>query len=116
VVEQLTMMVYNPSHPESGATVSTNFKDFVKEVERSADAEELRVLEDSRRRFGIGAKLLDRRLAAGMTQRQLAGASGVAQAEISRIERGQANPTAQTLQALGAPLGVTLDFATVQMA
>lgn len=90
--------------------MTTKFKDFVEEVERGADAEERRLLDDARRRFGIGAKLLDRRLAAGMTQRDLAAASGVDQAEISRIERGQANPTAQTLQALGAPLGVSLDF------
>jgi len=45
-----------------------------------------------------------------MSQRQLATASGIDQAEISRIERGQGNPTAQTLQALGMPLGVSLDF------
>lgn len=92
---------------------STNFRDFVNEVEESATPEERRLLDESRRRFGIGAKLLDRRLAAGMSQRQLAAASGVDQAEISRIERGQGNPTAQTLQALGAPLGVSLDFTDI---
>src|ERR1700754_86071 len=93
--------------------MSTKFKDFVKDVERAATPEERALLEESRRRYGIGAKLLDRRLAAGMTQRDLAQASGVDQAEISRIERGQGNPTAQTLQALGAPLGVSLDFTEV---
>jgi ribosome-binding protein aMBF1 (putative translation factor) len=95
---------------------STNFKDYVGEVERTADEEELRLLDESRRRFGIGAKLLERRLAAGFTQRQLADLSRVDQAEISRIERGQANPTAQTIQALGAPLGVTLDLAPLERA
>ena len=90
--------------------MSTSFKDFVKEVESTATPDERRLLDESRRRFGIGAKLLDRRLAAGMTQRQLADTSGIDQAEISRIERGQGNPTAQTLQALGTPLGVSLDF------
>jgi ribosome-binding protein aMBF1 (putative translation factor) len=90
--------------------MTTNFKDFVKDVESTATPEERRLLEESRRRYGIGAKLLDRRLAAGMTQRELAGISGIDQAEISRIECGQGNPTAQTLQALGAPLGVSLDF------
>ncbi|HEV3000722.1 MAG TPA: helix-turn-helix transcriptional regulator [Solirubrobacteraceae bacterium] len=90
--------------------MSTNFRDFVEEVERNADPEERRLLEESRRRFGIGSKLLERRMAVGMSQRELAAASGVDQAEISRIERGQSNPTAQTLQALGEPLGVTLDF------
>lgn len=92
----------------------TKFDDFVAEVERDATPNERDLLEQSRRRFGIGAKLLDRRLAAGLSQRQLAEASGIDQAEISRIERGQGNPTAQTLQALGGPLGVTLDFAAVE--
>lgn len=91
--------------------MSTSFKDFVADVESDATPDDRRVLDESRRRFGIGAKLLDRRLAAGMTQRQLADSSGVDQAEISRIERGQGNPTAHTLQALGTPLGVSLDFA-----
>ncbi len=94
--------------------MSTSFTDYVDEVERTADADERRLLAESRRRFSLGARLLDRRLSAGMTQRQLAVASGVDQAEISRIERGQANPTAQTLHALGAPLGVALDFAPVE--
>jgi DNA-binding XRE family transcriptional regulator len=93
--------------------MSTDFKDFVKDVESTATAEERVLLDKSRRRFGIGSKLLDRRLAAGMTQRELAEASGIDQAEISRIERGQGNPTAQTLHALGAPLGVSLDFIEV---
>ncbi len=92
----------------------TKFDDFVTEVERDATPEERELLEQSRRRFGIGAKLLDRRLAAGLSQRQLADASGIDQGEISRIERGQANPTARTLQALGGPLGVTLGFTPVE--
>jgi transcriptional regulator with XRE-family HTH domain len=40
-----------------------------------------------------------------LTQKQLAAAFGINQAEISRIERGQTNPTASTLAALLAPLG-----------
>jgi transcriptional regulator with XRE-family HTH domain len=80
----------------SKSPTSTSFKTYVEDVERNNTPEEQRALEDSRRRFAIGSRLLDRRLD---------------QAEISRIERGQANPTVQTLQALGAPLGVVLDFA-----
>lgn len=94
--------------------MSSKFEDFVNEVERDASPSERRALEASRRHFGIGARLLECRLAAGLSQRQLADASGIDQAEISRIERGQGNPTAQTLMALGAPLGVTLDFTSVQ--
>lgn len=93
--------------------MSTSFRKYVEEVERNATQDERRMLEDNRRRFAIGARLLDRRLAAGMSQRELATASGIDQAEISRIERGQSNPTIQTLHALGAPLGVVLDFTPV---
>lgn len=95
--------------------MSTRFQDFVTQVERDASPEEIKELDENRRRYGIGAKLLERRLAAGLSQRQLATASGIDQAEISRIERGQGNPTTQTLLALGAPLGVTLDLTPVQV-
>ena len=93
---------------------STKFGAFVEQVERDADANEQRLLQESRRRFSVGAKLLERRLAAGLSQRELAAASGIGQAEISRIESGQANPTVQTLQALGHPLGVRLEFASAE--
>jgi DNA-binding XRE family transcriptional regulator len=90
--------------------MSTDFHDFVRDVEREGTAQERSDLEAARQRFSIGLKLLERRMSAGMTQQQLADASGVPQSEISRIERGQANPTVQTLESLGAPLGVTLDY------
>jgi ribosome-binding protein aMBF1 (putative translation factor) len=89
---------------------TTNFEDFVREVEGRSTPEERRELDAARARFTIGARLLQQRLAAGLTQQQLAAASGIAQADISRIERGQSNPTAETLEALGSPLGVTLDL------
>ncbi|MFI4992453.1 MAG: helix-turn-helix domain-containing protein [Solirubrobacterales bacterium] len=90
--------------------MTTKFDDFVREVEDNSTGEERRELEAARARFKIGARLQQQRLAAGLTQQQLAVASGIAQADISRIERGQINPTAATLQTLGAPLGVTLDY------
>jgi XRE family transcriptional regulator, regulator of sulfur utilization len=90
--------------------MTNKFTDFVREVEEGSTAEERRELEAARARFKIGARLLEARLAAGLTQQELASASGVAQADISRIERGQSNPTTDTLGALAAPLGVTLDF------
>ena len=90
--------------------MTKNFEAFVREIEGQASPEERRELAAARARFRIGARILQQRLAAGMTQQQLADASGVDQADISRIERGQANPTAETLEALAAPLGVTLDL------
>lgn len=90
--------------------MTTKFDDFVREVETTSTPEERRELDAARARFKIGASVLKQRLAAGLTQQQLAAASGVDQADISRIERGQANPTAETLEALASPLGVTLDL------
>jgi transcriptional regulator with XRE-family HTH domain len=53
---------------------------------------------------------LQQRLAVGFTQKELASASGIDQADISRIERGESNPTTETLDALARPLGVTLEL------
>jgi ribosome-binding protein aMBF1 (putative translation factor) len=44
----------------------------------------------------------------GMTQVQLAEASGILQSEISRIERGSANPTEKTLRRMADALGADL--------
>lgn len=92
---------------------TTKFDDFVREVEDGSTDQERRELDAARARFKIGARLLKQRLAAGLSQQQLATASGIAQADISRIERGQINPTAATLETLGGPLNVTLDYVTV---
>ena len=51
-----------------------------------------------------------RRRERNLTQKQLAELSGIDQAEISRIERGQANPTAATLSALTRALDVDLQL------
>lgn len=64
-----------------------------------------------------GAALLGRRLAqerarAGLSQQELAERSGVRQETISRIERGRANPTLATLDALAQAMDieVTVEF------
>jgi ribosome-binding protein aMBF1 (putative translation factor) len=92
------------------ARMTTKFDDYVREVEDNSIGEERRELDAARARFKIGARLLQQRQAAGLSQQQLATVSGIAQADISRIERGQINPTAATLETLGLPLGVTLDY------
>jgi XRE family transcriptional regulator, regulator of sulfur utilization len=94
--------------------MSTRFEDFVREIENASSDEERRELDAARARFRLGARLQQQRLAAGLTQKQLADASGVAQADISRIERGQGNPTAATLGAIGDPLGVALEYVSAE--
>lgn len=53
----------------------------------------------------LGSGLAALRSDAGLTQTELAERSGLAQADISRIERGVGNPTATTLARLGDVLG-----------
>lgn len=43
-----------------------------------------------------------------LTQKQLADATGIAQADISRLENGTANPSLRTLKRLAAGMGMQL--------
>ena len=45
-----------------------------------------------------------------ITQRQLAAKTGLTQADISRIENGEANPTLQTLKKIADGLGKKLEI------
>lgn len=89
---------------------STRFQDFVDEIESRNSPEEQAELDEVRARFRVGAQVLRHRLSMGLTQGQLAEASGIAQADISRIERGQSNPTTDTLEALCSPLAIRIDL------
>ena len=57
--------------------------------------------------------VLSARAAAGLTQKQLAALSGMDQSDISKIERGTANPSVETLkriaQALGGQLLISIE-------
>lgn len=46
-----------------------------------------------------------------MSQRQLSERTGIAQADISRIETGDGNPTLQTLKRIADGLGMKLEIA-----
>ena len=55
--------------------------------------------------FAFAVELVTARKRARLTQTQLAQASGIPQSEISRFERGQGNPTLETMGRLLAALG-----------
>jgi DNA-binding XRE family transcriptional regulator len=85
-----------------------DFDALIAEIEEEAWAEgpeavaELRAFDA---RFQLASELLSARKAGGLTQRELAEQSGVQQAEISRIERGEIAPTVSTMGRLLKPLG-----------
>ena len=66
--------------------------------------------------FAIIQAIIDARSSTGLTQKQLADKTGIAQADISRIEQGSANPSIKTLQRLAAGMGmkVSLSFQPIQ--
>jgi transcriptional regulator with XRE-family HTH domain len=96
--------------------MATKFEDFVREVEEEARAEgphAVAELEAFRAHFAMAQEVRELRKAHHLTQKQLARASGIDQAEISRIERGRGNPTTATLAALLAPLGARVGVVEV---
>lgn len=52
--------------------------------------------------------MLDARNKSGMTKKQLSERSGLAQADISKLENGTANPSIRTLQKLAAGMDMVL--------
>lgn len=62
----------------------------------------------------VAVNLTKARTSVGMTQKQLAEATGIYQADISRIERGLANPSLATLKRLAAGMGMNLNIEFVK--
>ena len=62
--------------------------------------------------YQIVRAMLSAREETGITQSKLAEISGIAQPDISRIEKGRANPSIKTLKRLAAGLGkrLVIDF------
>ena len=52
--------------------------------------------------------MIDARKKSGLTQKQLSERTGIAQADISKLERGNANPSLRTLQRLAAGMGMNV--------
>lgn len=75
----------------------------------AAAAEELAVEVQARRAMGRAVRAA--RKSAALTQVQLAKLASIEQAEISRIERGHANPTVATLARIGAATGTSVSLA-----
>lgn len=77
------------------------------DLDRFARAAQAHFDEAYRLAFGIGEVVATRRQELHLSQTQLAAATGIPQADISRIERGKGNPTTATLQKLFDELRLT---------
>jgi DNA-binding XRE family transcriptional regulator len=93
--------------------MGTKFTDVMREIEREAKAdgpEAVRELEAFRAHFRLGRQLAEARRARHLTQKQVASIAHIDQADVSNIERGAANPTFTTLNALVSAVGMEIDL------
>ena len=61
--------------------------------------------------FAIMQAMVDARKLSGMTQKQLAEKTGINQADISKLERGNGNPSLRTLRRLAEGMGMRVKLA-----
>jgi DNA-binding XRE family transcriptional regulator len=91
--------------------MATKFDEYIREVEKKAKAggpDAVARWDAFNAHYTMAREVRELRKQYNLTQKQLAGVSGITQGEISRIERGQTNPTTTTLAALLAPLNARL--------
>ena len=86
--------------------MGTNFNDFLEE--QLKDPEFRREYEALQPERAIIQAIIDARRTSGFTQKELSERTGIAQGDISKLERGNANPSLRTLQRLAAGMGMAL--------
>lgn len=83
-----------------------NYRDSLSQQMQNADFKrEWEALEPE---FQIINAMIDARKSRSLTQKQLAEITGIDQADISKLENGNANPSLKTLQRLAAGMGMTV--------
>ena len=84
----------------------TNFNEFLeKRLNDPNFKKEYDALEPE---YAIMKAMLEARIESGMTQKELADRSGITQADISRLENGNGNPSIRTLKRLANAMGKNL--------
>lgn len=106
-------MRYIPYSVQRLSAMGTKFSDLLDEIEVEAHeagpaaAAQFAALDE---RYHLAQKVMAARRAAGLSQATLAKMTGIGQADISRFERGRANPTVSTLAALAHGLGLGIEL------
>lgn len=86
--------------------MSTTFNEFL--TEQLKDPEFRAEWEALQPQKAIIQAMIDARKRSGITQKQLAERTGIAQGDISKLENGSANPSIRTLQRLADGMGMKL--------
>ena len=86
--------------------MSVKFDDFLQEQLQDPEfRKEYEVFQPER---AIIQTIIDARKQSGLTQKELSERTGIAQGDISKLERGNANPSIRTLQKLAAGMRMKL--------
>jgi Predicted transcriptional regulator with C-terminal CBS domains len=84
----------------------SSFRDYLnKKLEDPELRAEYEALEPE---FAIIQAMIDARIRSGITQKQLSERTGIAQADISKLENGNANPSLRTMRRLASGMGMRL--------
>ena len=86
--------------------MSVKFDDFIQE--QLNDPEFRKEYEALQPEHAIIQAIVDARNRPGLTQKELSLRTGIAQSDISKLERGNSNPSIRTLQRLASGMGMTL--------
>ena len=86
--------------------MGVKFDDFLQE--QLQDPEFKKEYEALQPEHAIIQAIIDARKKTGITQKELSERTGIAQGDISKLERGNANPSLRTLQRLAAGMGMKL--------
>ena len=101
------------SAERSASDIGKNFRETLNEQLRDPEFKAERdALEPERQ---IIRAMLEGRERADLTQQELAEATGITQADISRLENGTANPSLRTLKRLASGMGMRLKVDFVPM-
>ena len=90
--------------------MAKTFAEYAREREAQMGSEGRGALRIFDAAYQFGQVIYGARKARGLRQADLADRSGIAQADISRIERGQIAPTTPTLLKLAEALGAQIQF------
>ena len=86
--------------------MSNKYNEFLKEQLRDPEfRKEYEALQPER---AVIRAIIEARRQSGLTQKELAERTGIAQGDISKLENGNANPSIRTLQRLASGMGMTL--------
>ena len=86
--------------------MGSKFNDFL--TEQLKDPEFRREYEALQPEHAVIQAMIDARKASGLTQKELSERTGIAQGDICKLERGNANPSIKTLQRLALGMGMVL--------